>query len=186
MIEPYLALARATIGEIDEARKALELLVATGVDSGFMLSNAIVNLAEILRVGGQAAASLARANEALAIAQRIGNVPTIAFANEICGRLAAGREQWTEAEAAPRCARSSCRAPDHPESSATFDALAEVAAGLESYEERACWEGGARHACSTTRSQFVSSTRIATRSELAAEVTRRAAVGIGGHVGLSG
>ena len=27
---------------------------------------------------------------------------------------------------------------------------------------------------------------IATRSELAAEVTRRAAVGIGGHVGLSG
>ena len=69
MIEPYLALARATIGEIDKARKALELLVATGVDSGFMLSNAIVNLAEILRVGGQAAASLARANEALAIAR---------------------------------------------------------------------------------------------------------------------
>lgn len=57
MIEPYLALARATVGEIDEAREALEMLVATGVDFGFLLSNAIVNLAEILRVGGQAVES---------------------------------------------------------------------------------------------------------------------------------
>jgi DNA-binding CsgD family transcriptional regulator len=147
MIEPYLALARATLGEIDEAREALEMLAATGVDFGFLLSNAAVNLAEILRVGGQAVASQARAKEALAIAERIGNVPTIAFAKEICGRLAAGREQWTEAESLLHDALAV--RIDHrillnlPQ---TFDALAEVAAGLESHEEAARLLGAAQRA----------------------------------------
>jgi DNA-binding CsgD family transcriptional regulator len=147
MIEPYLAHARAAVGEIDEARKALEQLVATGVDFGFLLSNAIVNLAEILRVGGQAVASQGRATEALAIAEPIGNVPTIAFAKEICGRLAAGREQWTEAESLLHDAlalrvehRILLNLPQ------TFDALAEAAAGLESYEEAARVLGAAQRA----------------------------------------
>ncbi|HUO71945.1 MAG TPA: LuxR C-terminal-related transcriptional regulator [Solirubrobacteraceae bacterium] len=147
MIEPYLAHARAAAGEIEEARNALEQLVATGVDLGFLLSNATVNLAEILRVDGQAVASQARAEEALAIAERIGNVPTIAFAKEICGRLAAGREHWTDAETLLHDAlalrveyRILLNLPQ------TFDALAEVAAGLESYEEAARMLGAAQRA----------------------------------------
>jgi tetratricopeptide (TPR) repeat protein len=129
IIEPYLALARATVGDIDEAREALEMLVATGVDFGFLLSNALVNLAEILRVDGQTMSSRARADEALAIAERIGNVPTIALAKEIRGRLAGGQEQWTEAENLFHDAlavrvrhRILLNIPQ------TFDALAEVAA----------------------------------------------------------
>jgi predicted ATPase/class 3 adenylate cyclase/DNA-binding CsgD family transcriptional regulator len=147
LIEPYLAHARATVGEIDEAREALEILVATGMDFGFLLSNATVNLAEILRVDGQAVASQARAEEALAIAERIGNSPTIAFAKEICGRLAAGRKQWTEAESLLHDAlavrveyRILLNLPQ------TFDALAEVAARLESYEEAARVLGVAQRA----------------------------------------
>jgi predicted ATPase/class 3 adenylate cyclase/DNA-binding CsgD family transcriptional regulator len=147
LIESYLALARATVGEIDEAREALEMLVATGVDFGFLLSNAIVNLAEILRVDGQTVASRARAEEALAIAEPIGNAPTIAFAKEICGRLAAGRKHLTEAESLLHDALAVrfeyqilLNLPQ------TFDALAEVAAGLESYEEAARILGAAQRA----------------------------------------
>ena len=147
ILESYLAHARATVGEIDEAHKTLEMFVATGVDFGFLLSNAIVNLAEILRVGGQPVASQARAEEALGIAERIGNAPTIAFAKEIGGRLAAAREQWTEAESLLHDAlavrvehRILLNLPQ------TFDALAEVAAGLESYEEAARVLGAAQRA----------------------------------------
>ena len=144
-LEPYLAIARATIGEIDEAREALEMLVATGMDFGFLLSNAVVGLAEILRVDGQAVASEARAKQALAIAERIGNPPTIALAKEICGRLAAGREEWSEAESLLHDAlavrveyRILLNLPQ------TFDALGEIAAGLESYEEAARLLGAAQ------------------------------------------
>jgi DNA-binding CsgD family transcriptional regulator len=92
-------------------------------------------------------ASRARADEALAIAERIGNVPTIALAKEICGRLAGGQEQWTEAENLFHDAlavrvrhRILLNIPQ------TFDALAEVAAGLESYEEAARMLGAAQRA----------------------------------------
>jgi predicted ATPase/class 3 adenylate cyclase/DNA-binding CsgD family transcriptional regulator len=145
LIEPYLAIARASVGDFDEAREALEYLVATGMDYGFLLSVATVNLAEILRVSGHAAASQLRADEGLAIAERIGNAPTIALAKEICGRLAAGREQWTEAESLLHDAlavRVECRILlNVPQS---FDALAEVAAGLESHEEAARLLGAAQ------------------------------------------
>jgi DNA-binding CsgD family transcriptional regulator len=147
LIETYLAPARAAVGEFDEAREALERLVETGMDFGFLLSNALVNLAEVLRVGGQAVTARARAQEALAIAERIGNAPTIALAKEICGRLAADREQWTEAESLLHDAlavrvdyRILLNLPQ------TFDALAEVAAGLESYEEATRVLGAAQRA----------------------------------------
>ncbi|MGN6169081.1 MAG: LuxR C-terminal-related transcriptional regulator, partial [Solirubrobacteraceae bacterium] len=147
LVESYLSLARATVGDVDDAREALEALVATGMDFGYLLSNAIVNLAEILRVGGQPVASQARAAEALAIAEGIGNAATVAFAKEICGRLASSREQWTEAETLVHDAlalrveyRILLNVPQ------TFDALAEVAAGLESYEEAARVLGAAQRA----------------------------------------
>jgi DNA-binding CsgD family transcriptional regulator len=147
LVESYLALARAAAGDVDEARAGLEAIVATGMDFGYLLSNALVNLAEILRVGGQATASLARAKETLAIAEAIANVPTIASAKEICGRLAAGREQWTEAEGLLHEAlalrveyRILLNLPQ------TFDALAEVGAGLGSYEEAARVLGAAQRA----------------------------------------
>src|SRR5262249_27758937 len=46
MTESYLAPARAAIGEIERAREGLEMLVATGVDFGYLFSNAVVNLAD--------------------------------------------------------------------------------------------------------------------------------------------
>jgi predicted ATPase/DNA-binding CsgD family transcriptional regulator len=136
--EYFLASARAAIGEIAAARAALEPLIATGMDYGFQLANALVNLADILRVAGEPTLAETRAAEALEISERIGSPLMIAYAKEIQGRVAARREEWAQAEILLH--ESLAIRVEHeilvhlPQ---TFDALAEVAAGLESDEEAA-------------------------------------------------
>jgi hypothetical protein len=49
----WLAQAQAALGDIAGARVALEQVVSTGMDFGFVLANATVALADVLRVAGE-------------------------------------------------------------------------------------------------------------------------------------
>jgi predicted ATPase/class 3 adenylate cyclase/DNA-binding CsgD family transcriptional regulator len=134
----WLAQAQAALGDIAGARVALEEVVSTGMDLGFVLGTATVALADVLRVADEPAAAEVRAGEALAIAERIANPILIANAREILARLAAARGELGRAEALLHESLS-MRIDSNlllwlPP---TFDALAEVAAGLESHEEAA-------------------------------------------------
>jgi predicted ATPase len=134
----WLALAQAAVGELADAHATLEQAISTGIDGGAALAFATASLADILRVAGEPAAAQARAGEALAIAERIRTPSQIASAKEILGRLAAARSDWARAEALVHEALT-IRA-DHelllwvPQ---TFDALAEIAAGLDRHEDAA-------------------------------------------------
>ena len=134
----WLALAQAAVGELADARATLEQAISTGIDQGFALAFATASLADILRVAGEPAAAQARASEALAIAERIRTPTQVALAKEILGRLAAARGDWARAEALVHEALT-IRADNDlllwvPQ---TFDALAEIAAGLDSHEDAA-------------------------------------------------
>jgi tetratricopeptide (TPR) repeat protein len=134
----WLALAHSAVGELADARATLEQAISTGIDGGAALAFATASLADILRVACEPVAAQARASEALAIAERIRMPTSIALAKEILGRLAAARGDWARAEALVHDALT-IRA-DHdlllwvPQ---TFDALAEIAAGLDRCEDAA-------------------------------------------------
>jgi predicted ATPase/DNA-binding CsgD family transcriptional regulator len=134
----WLAQAQAALGDIAGARAALEQVTSTGIDGGFVLSTATVALADLLRASGNLTAAEARASEALTIGRRVGTPWVIANANEVLGRLAAARGEWGSAEALLHDVLSA--RIEHelllwlPQ---TFDALAEIAAGLGSHEEAA-------------------------------------------------
>jgi predicted ATPase/DNA-binding CsgD family transcriptional regulator len=142
MVLPYveirLAEARAVLGDLDRARADLETLVSSGVDFGWGMSWATVKLADVLRVAGDATGAESRAREALAIGERISSRQIIALSKEVLALLSADRGAWSEAETllhealALRLERELFL--NLPR---TFDALAEVAAGLESHEEAA-------------------------------------------------
>ena len=143
----WLALAQAGVGNLDDARAALEQVVASGMDQGWALAVGTMDLADILRVSGQPDAAEGRAAEALAIGERIGNPAVIAFAREVLGRVAAARADWGRAETLLHEALR-IRIEDDlllyvPQ---TFDALAEVAAGLGSYDDAARTVGIAQSA----------------------------------------
>jgi DNA-binding CsgD family transcriptional regulator len=134
----WLALAQASLGDVAAACAALEPAVATGMDGGFVLGHATVNLADILRIAGNPAGAETRAREALAIGKRVGNPAVTSCANETLGRLAAGRAEWGHAEALLHEALTARIEHDllifMPQ---TFDALAEVAVGADSDVEAA-------------------------------------------------
>ena len=134
----WLAQAQAARGDVAGARLALEQVTSTGIDGGFMLAMATVALADIARASGNLSDADARAGEALALGQRVGTPWVIASAKEVLGRLAAVRGDWSSAEALLHEVLSARIEHDLllwlPQ---TFDALAEVAAGLGSHEEAA-------------------------------------------------
>jgi DNA-binding CsgD family transcriptional regulator len=137
-LEMRIATARAALGDFDGARAGLEPLVAGGVDFGWGLGFTTIALADVLRVAGDAAGAEVRGREALAIGERINSRQIIAWGKEVLGRLAAERANWNEAETLLHEALA-LRVEwelflDLPR---TFDALAEVAAGLDSHEQAA-------------------------------------------------
>jgi predicted ATPase/DNA-binding CsgD family transcriptional regulator len=136
LVEILLADARAALGDLDGARAGLEPLVASGGDFGWGLAWTTFKLADVLRVAGDAVSAEAHAREALAISERISSRQIIAWSKEVLGLLSAERGEYSEAEAhlhdalALRVERELfINLPR------TFDALGEVAAGLESHEE---------------------------------------------------
>jgi DNA-binding CsgD family transcriptional regulator len=134
----WLALAQAAVGELASARTTLEQAISTGIDEGVALVIATACLADILRVAGDPAAAQARASEALAIAERVGAPGQIALAKESLGRVTAARGDWARAEALLHEALTIRIDNDLllwvPQ---TFDALAEIAAGLDSHQDSA-------------------------------------------------
>jgi len=113
-------------------------VTSTGIDGGFVLAVATVALADILRASGDLTAADARAGAALSIGQRVGTPWLIANAREVLGRLAVARADWSSAEALLHEVLSARIEHDLllwlPQ---TFDALAELAAGVGSHEEAA-------------------------------------------------
>jgi predicted ATPase/DNA-binding CsgD family transcriptional regulator len=145
--EEPLAAARAALGDFDAARAGLEPLVASGVDGGWGLAWVTIRLADILRVTGDADGAAAHARQALEISERMSVPREAALCKEILGRLAAERGEWGEAEVLLHKALGLCIDRELllylPQ---TLDALAEVAAGLESHEEAARILGAAERA----------------------------------------
>jgi predicted ATPase/DNA-binding CsgD family transcriptional regulator len=135
LTELQLAAAEATLGDLASARARLEAVVATEADRGVQLGWAMAQLADVLRVAGDTAASEDWARKALEVNARVRTPHGITWCKEILGRLAAARGDWIEAESllhqalAPRAQRRMWLWVPQ-----TLDALAEVAAGMGSQE----------------------------------------------------
>lgn len=126
------------------ARRLLESIVAGGADQGYNLSLALILLASMQRVAGDAEAALASAERALEIAERARSPFLTSGAREALGRLAAARGDFGEADSQLHLALSERVRTNlrlyHPQ---TLDAFAHVAFGLESHEEAARLLGAA-------------------------------------------
>lgn len=148
--EVVIGAAQATRGELDEARATLTRVVGSGVDFGWNLAWAVLQLADVLRIASDVAAADAQARAALEVAERVQSPMSIAWAQEILGRLAARRGELSEAEDLLHAALAT-RAERGlrlwlPQS---LEALAGVAAARRSNDEAARLLGAAANARST-------------------------------------
>lgn len=140
-----IAMAHAAGGRLDEARSTLETLIEQGVVGwAFMLSRSQVLLAEVLRLLGETRARRT-AEDGLELAGGIDDRPVAAEAQVVLGRLAAARGEWTEAQRLHHEALPIALEYGSPRVPRVLEALAEVAAGLESHAEAARILGAARH-----------------------------------------
>jgi predicted ATPase/DNA-binding CsgD family transcriptional regulator len=130
--------------DIHGARELLDEIVTAGADQGYNLSLALILLASMQRVSGDATAAQASAERAFEIAERARSPFLNSGAREALGRLAAARGDWSEAETQLHVALAE-RVKSNlllylPQS---LDALAHVAAGVQSHEEAARLLGAA-------------------------------------------
>jgi predicted ATPase/class 3 adenylate cyclase/DNA-binding CsgD family transcriptional regulator len=145
--ETFLAAARAVTGDLDAACTALDWVIASRADQGRALAFAMLDLADLLRVAGDCPGAETRARQAREIGDRLGNPLVVAWSADVLGRLAIARGEYGEAEVLLHEALA--RRVEHrlrlhlPQ---TLDALAEVAAGLDSHEEAARILGAAQRA----------------------------------------
>ncbi len=145
---PQLALAsaHAALGELDRANALLGSVVDSRADYGYFLAWTQTVLADVRRAQGDATGAYQLASEALVTSDRLGSTFVSASSREILGRLAAGRAEWAAAEhllheaLATRAERELRLGPQ------TLDALAQVAARLQSSEEAARLLGAAKRA----------------------------------------
>ena len=147
MTKIEMASAHAALGDVDRAHELLEVVVAGGADHGWVLCQALVALANVLRALGDLDGALARANEAAELSERLHARLQSAAVRELVARLAIARGEWSEAdtlahEALALRVEIDARAwlPD------SLDALAHVAGGLESHTEAARLLGVAERA----------------------------------------
>jgi predicted ATPase/DNA-binding CsgD family transcriptional regulator len=133
-----LARAYAMAGRCDDARTILEGLVASRVDEGWMLGEALLALAEVTSVLGDVDQARTHADRALALSRRLGAGSLGAAANEALARLAIAQGEWQRAGVVAREAldqRVAATAIDRlPQS---LGQLAQVAAGLGSFRDAA-------------------------------------------------
>jgi predicted ATPase/DNA-binding CsgD family transcriptional regulator len=145
-IECWIATARAMLGDVDGARAELERIADSGAgDFGRGLGFSTLALADVLRAAGDWARAEARANAAREVAERLGSPLLRAWADEVRARALAQQGRYGDAEAllhealAQRVAyRLYLYLPQ------TLDAMAEVAAGLDSHTESARILGAAQ------------------------------------------
>lgn len=137
----------AALGRLAEARERLEQVVSGSAGGGYYYGWALVALADVLRALGEPEAALARAREAAELGDRLGIPSHGAAGRELMARLAMDRGEWSEAEAMLHDAlaqRLDAGSPIHLPP--VLDALARVAAGLESPVEAARLLGAADRA----------------------------------------
>jgi predicted ATPase/class 3 adenylate cyclase len=98
-VEGGIALARAALGELDEARGGLTA-AAQEHAGGYVWAQAmtLLHLAQVERLRGDRAAAEARAEQALTVAEHIGHGGLIARARQQLARVAAARGDWAAAE----------------------------------------------------------------------------------------
>jgi DNA-binding CsgD family transcriptional regulator len=137
--EVYTGAAHAALGDLERAQAMLASVVRRGAD-GFAYGHisALSMLAGVDRLLGDETAARAHAERAIEVAAHVGTAWLGALAKHELGRLAAGRHDWSQAERLLHDALATLVDGRHrlhiPDS---LEALADVAAGLESYEEAA-------------------------------------------------
>ena len=137
--ELYTGAAHAALGDLEPAQAIFAGVARRGAD-GFAFMNILTlyMLAAVDRLLGDEAAARAHAERAIEVAAHVGTAWLGALANHELGRLAAGHHDWSEAERLLHDALAALVEGGHrlyiPDS---LEALADVAAGLESYEEAA-------------------------------------------------
>jgi predicted ATPase/DNA-binding CsgD family transcriptional regulator len=147
-LDDGIALAHAALGRLDEAREGL-IAAAEQHASRFVWAQSMTlgHLAHVERLRGDDGAAQAVAEQALAIAERIRHRGLVARARHQLGRVAAARGDWTAAEQlAHEALAAQAGRGDHLDIPDSLDALAEVAAGLESHQEAARLLGAAGRA----------------------------------------
>ena len=138
---------RLALGELAPSRVILEAVVASGADYGYYLAWALVTLADVVRAQDDPVGAQKRAVEALETSERVASPTVVALSRVVLGRLAAERRDWGEAETLLHDAlRAQAERQLRLWLPQTLDALAEVAAGLDSYEEAARLMGAAERA----------------------------------------
>jgi DNA-binding CsgD family transcriptional regulator len=138
-VEHHIGLAQAALGRLDDARAGIADVVEREADGySYIFSLALSSLAAVDRLLGEPARAHAHAERALETAGHVGSPMLAGLARHELGRLAAGRGEWAEAEQLLQEELGALVEGDQtvyvPDS---LEALAEVAAGLESYEEAA-------------------------------------------------
>ena len=147
-IDAGLGAANAALGLLNDARDRLAAAARDHADGlVWGQAQALLDLARVERLRGDQAAARVTADEALAIAEHLGNATFAARARQRLARIAAAECDWTTAEQLTHDALASqAERDDHHDVPDSLDTLAEIAAGLESHEEAARLLGAADRA----------------------------------------
>jgi predicted ATPase/class 3 adenylate cyclase/DNA-binding CsgD family transcriptional regulator len=136
-VEFFGATAQAALVRLDEAGSALTGVANRRADGfSWLLGLSLAWLAAVERIRGDAAAARSCGEQAIVVADHVGSAFLGALARHELARLAAARGEWSEAERLAHDVLAALVDGGHrlhvPDS---LEALAEVAAGLESFEE---------------------------------------------------
>jgi len=143
-----IALAHAALGQLDQARDEFTT-PEVREQAGFAWAQALMllDLAQVERLLDDHAAAAASARRALAVAEHLGNRALMARARCQLARAAAARADWSAAELlAHQALADQTERGDRLDVPASLDALSEIAAGLESYQEAGRLLGAANRA----------------------------------------
>ena len=144
-----IGIAYAADGRLEEARFTLETVVGQGAGGwAYILVKAHAFLAEVARLQGDTERARTAAADGFELAGRTGNAIVAAEVCVVLGRLAAARREWTEAQRMHHEALLVAVDRGWPRVPRVFEALAETAAGLESYAEAARLLGAAERSWS--------------------------------------
>jgi predicted ATPase/DNA-binding CsgD family transcriptional regulator len=150
-VDMGVGVAFAADGRLEEARSTLETLVGQAAGGwAYILAKAQTFLAEVARLQGDTERARTVAAEGFELAGRTGNAIVAAQVCLVLGRLAAERREWTEAQRMHHEALLVAVDRGWPRVPRVFEALAETAAGLESYAEAARLLGVAARSWSET------------------------------------
>jgi DNA-binding CsgD family transcriptional regulator len=144
-LDDGIALAHAALGRLDEARGGL-IAAAQEHARRFVWAQTmtLVHLAQVERLRREHVAAQASAEQALAVAERIGHRGLVARARHQLARVAAVRGDWAAAEQlAHEALADQAERGDHLDIPDSLDVLAEIAAGLHSHQEAARLLGAA-------------------------------------------